>query len=151
MNRNGLRLAAVILAIGLQTGLARAQDNSLFGWLFGHQDPRLTATGIVVGLGADGAGYALSHKHGHPPTRIASPGTAYGITAFGCAVLYPILGTIAVNRPLTPREAYVGIANCVVPIIGGWIVDASLPHTAWNDGVPERLHRHYRRYHRHHG
>jgi hypothetical protein len=32
-------------------------------------------------------------------------------------------------------EAYIGMAECAVPIIGGWIVDSILPHDAWTDGV----------------
>ncbi len=150
MNRHLWRATALILAIGLHSQAARAEEHSIWSFLFGNQDPRLTATGIAVGVGADVGSYALYHKHGSPPTRIASPGMAYAITAYGCAVVYPILATIVVQRPLTPREAYVGFANCVVPIIGGWIVDASLPHTAWNDGLPDVVphHRHHH-YHYH--
>ena len=59
-------------------------------------------------------------------------------------VLYPIIGTVWLNRPLTPREAYVGMANCAVPFIGGWIVDAILPHDAWTDGTPPKPMRHHK-------
>src|ERR1700691_1098492 len=111
MNRHLWRAAALILAIGLHSQAARAEEHSIWSFLFGNQDPRLTATGIAVGVGADAGSYALYHKHGSPPTRIASPGMAYAITAYGCAVVYPILATIVVQRPLTPREAYVGFAN----------------------------------------
>jgi hypothetical protein len=91
-----------------------------------------------VGGAAAGASYAMTRKHGNPPVRHVSLGTAYGVTAFGCAVVYPIVATVVLNRPLTPREAYVGMADCVVPFIGGWLVDASLPHDAWIDGLPEK-------------
>ena len=142
-----LRAAAVILAIGLHSQIVRAEDNPILSFLFGHQDPRLTATGIGVGLASTGASYAMTHKHGVPAVRFASPGVAFAVTSYGCAVVYPIIGTIVVNRPLTPREAYTGIASCIVPFIGGWIVDNALPHTAWYDGLPERVvrGRHYRR------
>jgi hypothetical protein len=136
MYRCLLRVAALILAIGLQGHGVRAQDNPLT-FLLANQDPRLTATGIVVGGASIGAEYALTHKHGVPATRIASPGVAFAVTSFGCAVVYPILGTIVLQRALTPREAYMGFAGCVIPIIGPWIVDQALPHTAWNDGTPE--------------
>lgn len=128
----------MILAIGLQSHAVRADENPLWKLLFGHEDPRLTATGIGLGIASTGATYALTHKHGVPAVRAASPAVAFGVTTFGCMVLYPIIGTIALHRELTPREAYSGILGCVVPFIGGWIVDQTLPHTAWYDGIPAR-------------
>ena len=152
MNRYLYLAAAIVVALGLQSQVVRAQDHSPLQAFFGNQDPRLIGTGIALGVGGDVASYALVHKHGVPATRIASPGFAYGVTAFGCAVVYPIVATLVVQRPLTPREAYMGIADCVIPIIGGWIVNATLPHTAWYDGVAARPrhHRHYRRHWHHH-
>jgi hypothetical protein len=46
----------------------------------------------------------MTKKHGNPPMRHVSFGTAYGVTAFGCAV----------------------------------VVDASLAHDPWIDGLPEK-------------
>ncbi len=151
MYRHLWRAAALILAIGLQSQAVRAGDNPILNFLLGNQDPRLTATGIGIGLAGDGASYALTHKHGVPATRIASPGFAYAITSFGCAVVYPIVGTLVVHRELTPREAYTGIAGCFIPFIGAWLVDRALPHTAWYDGLPAGLPHHHRHHHyRHH-
>jgi hypothetical protein len=150
MYRRLLRLGVLVLAMGLCSQAARAGDHSIWTALFGHQDPRLTGTGIAVGAGAGGAAYALSHKYGTPATSIASPGVAYGITSYGCAVVYPIVATIVVHRALTPREAYTGMANCVLPVIGGWIVNAMLPHDAWTDGLPARRHHWHHHHHHHH-
>jgi hypothetical protein len=172
MHRHLLRAAALIVAIGLQGQAVRAQDNHvqndrvqnnraqdnrvqhnhvqdnpILDFLFGHQDPRLTATGIGLGAASTGASYLLTHKHGVPAVRTASPGFALAVTSFGCAVLYPILGTLVLHRALTPREAYTGIAGCVIPFVGSWIVDQALPHTAWYDGTPVA---HPRRYHLRH-
>jgi hypothetical protein len=147
MYRHVLRAAALILAVGLQGQAVRAQDNPILKFLLGNQDPRLTAAGIGIGIAGTGASYALTHKHGVPATRTASPAFAYGITSFGCAVVYPIIGTIVLHRELTPREAYSGIAGCFIPFIGAWLVDQTLPHTAWNDGTPPGpppRHHHYR-------
>lgn len=138
MFRKMLCAAALILAIGLQSQTVRAEDNPILHFLFGRQDPRLTATGIGIGIATTGASYALTHKHGVPAVRIASPGVAFAVTSFGCAVVYPIIGTLVLHRALTPREAYTGMADCVIPFIGGLIVDSALPHTAWYDGLPER-------------
>ena len=141
-------MAALVLAMGLTTQAARAQDNgNIFTFLFGHQDPRLTATGIAVGAGAAAGSYALAHKRGTPATRIMSPGFAYAVTSYGCAVVYPMIATLVVNRPLTPREAYTGIANCVVPIIGGWISDAIFGGNPWYEGAPPAPPHHMRHHH----
>jgi hypothetical protein len=148
MFRHLLRAVALILAIGLHSQVVRAQDNPILDFLFGRQDPRLTATGIGLGAASTGASYALTHKHGVPAMRTASPGFAFAVTSFGCAVLYPIVGTIVMHRALTPREAYTGIAGCVIPFVGAWIVDQALPHTAWYDGASETPSPRHRRYYR---
>ena len=148
-----LRAAAlvIVMGFGLQSQAARAEDNAILNFLFGHQDPRLTATGIGIGLASTGASYAMTHKHGVPAVRFASPGIAFAVTSFGCAAVYPIIGTLVLHRALTPREAYTGIADCVIPFIGGRIVDNALPHTAWYDGTPERhaVRAHHDRHHTH--
>jgi hypothetical protein len=138
MKRTTTAVLALVLALGLMPQAARAQNNNWnpFTWFSHNQDPRLTAVGIGVGAGAGVASYLMARKHGNPAVRHASYGTAYGVTAFACAAVYPIVGTIVLNRPLTPREMYDGVADCVVPVIGGWLVDSWLPHTAWIDGTP---------------
>jgi hypothetical protein len=154
MSRHLFRIIALVLALGLQSQVVRAQDSTwgTWGWLFGNQDPRLTATGIAVGLGTEGIYVAMRHKiwynkgtatayTGRPITVLG----AYTLTTGACAALFPIVGTIWMNRPLTPREVYRGMADCVVPFIGGWFVDATLPHTAWYDGTPVPVVRHRHR------
>ena|SRR5579872_2271394 len=150
MSRHLFRIVALVLALGLQSQVASAQTSS-WNWLFGQQDSRLTASSIVVGAAADGAYWAMRRKVWYGGIRthhFISQWGAYGISSVGCAALFPIVGTIWVNRPLTPREAYVGIANCFVPFIGGWFVEAYLPHTAWYDGTPARV-VHVRHHHHH--
>ena|ERR1700761_3648374 len=146
MKRTMVAALALIFALGLMPQAARAQDNNwnaLWAWITRGQDPRLFWSGVVVGTGTGVAGYYMTKKHGNPPVRHVSVGVAYGVTTWACAVLYPIAGTIAMNRPLTPREMYDGVGDCVVPLIGGYIVDAILPHDAWTDGTPPpRPHHH---------
>lgn len=152
MSRQLFRIIALVLAIGLQSQVARAQDQT-WSWLFGHQDPRLTATGLAVGLGSDAAYFALRHKVWYNGVRIhhgITPLGAYAFTTVGCAAVFPIVATMWLNRPLTPREAYRGMADCVIPFIGGWIVDMYLPHTAWYDGTPARVAYHHHHHHHHH-
>lgn len=146
-----LLFAAVALAFmaGLQPQPAYAQPygsqpygwnawNSFWAWWSHGRDPRLTTVSMGVGAAAAVTSYVMVKKHGNPPTRHFSYGAAYGVTTFGCMVVYPMVATVVINRPLTPREAYVGMADCAVPFIGGWIVDSILPHDAWTDGLPQR-------------
>ena len=130
---------ALVLALGLQPQAARAQNtstNPFWTSIFGGPNPALVTPGVGLGIATSVASYLMTEKHGNPGVRHVSYGTAYGVTSFACMVVYPFIGTIWLNRPLTPREAYVGMANCAVPIIGGWLVNAWLPHTAWVDGTP---------------
>jgi hypothetical protein len=144
------------MAIGLQTQTASAQVspatatatanwNAFLNWLGHGQDPRLTAAGIGIGVGTGVASYFLTEKHGNPGVRPVTTLGAYGITTAGCIVAYPFIGTIVLNRPLTPREAYMGMADCIVPFVGSWFVNTYLPHTAWYDGLPEKAARHHHR------
>lgn len=151
MKRFIIAALAVVLLVGLQPQ-AHAQTynwnnnwNAFWAW-WGHgQDPRLTTVGIGLGIGTGVAGFLLTEKHGNPGHHTMTTAAAYGVTTLGCVVLYPMIGTVVLNRPLTPREAYTGMADCVVPFIGGWLVDAVLPHDAWTDGKPPKPAR------RHHG
>jgi hypothetical protein len=143
-------LAALVLAlsIGLVPQAARAQDNAwttnwntFVAWLSHGQDPRLAYVGIGIGIGGDIASYELTKRHGYPAVRTMTPLAAYGVTSAGCIIAYPFIASVVLNRMLTPREAYTGMADCVVPFIGGWIVDAALPHDAWTDGTPVKKHK----------
>ena len=139
MKRTIIAAMALVFALGLLPQAARAQDNNwntFWTWLTRGQDPRLFWGGVAVGAGTGALGAYWTNKHGNPPHRFMSYGTAYGVTTFACAVVYPFVGTVALNRPLTPREMYDGVGDCVVPFIGGYIVDAMLPHNAWTDGTP---------------
>lgn len=135
---------ALTLAFALQPASAQNGNNSnnswdaFWSWITHGQDPRLVGVGIALGIGTGLASYFATEKHGNPGVRHVSFGTAYAVTGFGCAVVYPIAGTLVLNRPLTPREMYIGTAECFLPVIGGWIVDAALPHDAWTDGTPPK-------------
>jgi hypothetical protein len=50
-------------------------------------------------------------------------------TTIGCAATAPMVATVALNRPLKYREAHILIGSCVIPIIGGWLVNE-----AYNEG-----------------
>jgi hypothetical protein len=56
----------------------------------------------------------------------------------GCAALSPIVATAVINRPLTYREAHIMIADCLIPIVGGWLVnEAYNQHILWAPDEPQ--------------
>jgi hypothetical protein len=141
MKRSILAVVALVLVVGLQPQAAHAGDNNnswnaFWAWLSHGQDLRLTNVGIGLGIGADAVSWDITRKHSTPAVRTMTPLTAYGATAAGCVVVYPFVATVVHNRPLTPREAYTGMADCIVPFVGGWLVNARLPPDAWTDGKP---------------
>lgn len=144
MKRALIAALALFLLVGLQPQAARAQgpsadpacNNGFISWLTHGQDCHLFWGGVGIGVATGVTSYYLTKKHGVPAHRPMTFWAAYGVTTYGCAVAYPFIGTWLLNRPLTPREMYIGVGECVVPILGGWLVDMSLPHTAWIDGTP---------------
>ncbi len=98
-------------------------------------DKRITAVAIGVGSAASAGFFSLndwrlshwdSARHG-----ITSLG-AWGLTTVGCAALSPIVATAVLQRPLTYREAHILVGSCVIPIVGGWLVnEAYNAHILW--------------------
>ena len=95
-----------------------------------HIDKRLTAVSIGVGAASTATYFALndwhwkwdSGRHG-----ITSLG-AWGATTLGCAAVSPIVATAVLGRPLKYREAHILIGSCVIPIVGGWLVNEAYNH-----------------------
>ena len=101
-----------------------------------HLDHRLKVVSIGVGAASTAAYLASTIGTGDGNTAALSQGGAIALTTVGCMALSPIVGTIVVNRELTMREAHVMAASCVVPIIGGWLVEAAYDaHPEWEAGV----------------
>lgn len=80
-------------------------------------DPRITGVSWVVG----GAATAASLASG--ASSSAAQWGAVGISTFGCAVVSPMIATVVLNRPLSYREAHILIGGCIIPIVGGWLVN----------------------------
>jgi len=76
-------------------------------------DPRITGVSWVVGGAASGAYYAGG----------ASTAGAWLASTMGCAAVSPMVATVVLNRPLKFREAHILIGSCVIPIVGGWLVN----------------------------
>jgi len=49
-------------------------------------------------------------------------------TTIGCAAVSPMVATVVLNRPLSYREAHVLVASCIIPFVGGWLVNEAYDH-----------------------
>jgi hypothetical protein len=103
---------------------------------------KLAIASTVVGVGTTAGYFALndwnwkwdSARHG-----ITQAG-AIAFTTIGCMALSPMVGTVVLNRPLTYREAHVMIAGCVIPFIGGWLVNQAYEHhVLWAPDEPQEM------------
>ncbi len=91
-----------------------------------HVDKRVVATGVVVGAAATAAYFSMNDwRWKWDSGNQFSSGVAYGLTAVGCAALSPMVATVVVGRELTMREGHVLVGSCVIPIIGGLLVNAA--------------------------
>jgi hypothetical protein len=148
-----LALMTAVFALGVMSHGAEAAKRKKtevvvtpFGWGWGWngntwvwtgpwtvRDPKLATSNLVVGGGATAAYFALRNGHSgwHGGHGTSSAGFAYGATAIGCAALSPIVGTLVVNRPLTTREVFISTANCAVPFVGGWVMNAWFDRNGW--------------------
>jgi hypothetical protein len=142
MNRKLAIFAAVIAAFAISCQGADAKSRR-------HIDKRLTAVSIGVGAASTAAYFALNDWHwkwDSSRSGITSLG-AWGITTVGCAAVSPIVATAVLGRPLKYREAHILIGSCVIPIVGGWLVnEAYNHHVLWApDEAPAK--KHHRRHH----
>jgi len=137
------RIAALVAAVGILAVTAQTADAKERR----HVDRRITAVGIGVGAAATAGFFALNDWHfnhwdsaRHGVTSLG----AWGLTTAGCAALSPIVATAVLHRPLSYREAHILVASCVIPVVGGWLVnEAYNAHILWApDEKPEVKTRH---------
>jgi len=83
-------------------------------------DPAINATNFWVGAAWTGAAIAMAK-----PVAPVVVGTT-----FGCMATSPMVATAVLNRPLTYREAHILMGSCLIPVIGGWLVNE-----AYNNGT----------------
>jgi hypothetical protein len=130
-----LAALAAVFALGVasaQAGTTSPRDRTT-----------LSVVGTGVGLGMTAGFFALndwhwkwdSARHGVTATG------AMVMTTVGCAALSPIVATAVLNRPLKYREAHILIAGCIIPVIGGWLVDQAYEnHVLWApDEAPAKV------------
>lgn len=135
-------LAAALIAattLTLQTAEAGGRHHRK------HIDNRLKVVALATGAAATAGYFAINEWKWKWQDGIF-PGQwgAIAGTTMGCAAVSPMIGTVVVKRPLTQREGHVLIGSCIVPIIGGYLVNAAYnAHPEW-EGEPVRV-RHVRK------
>jgi hypothetical protein len=125
-------LAATLAMVGClgQSAEARTMRKAkLYGAPAAKFDPRLIPVSLATGAAATAAYFAINDWHwswNRSATRAAwiGSGGAYALTTGGCMAVSPMLGTVVLRRELTPREAHVLMGSCLIPIVGGYIVNA---------------------------
>jgi peptidoglycan/LPS O-acetylase OafA/YrhL len=99
-------------------------------------DQRVATVGLVVGLGSTAAYFIAKDGHG-------TDWGAYGVATAGCMVLAPMVAAAFVpERQLTTREVLTMEGSCVIPIIGGFLVNALFDaNPQWEAPRVARAHR----------
>jgi hypothetical protein len=92
-------------------------------------DPAIDTVSTVVGAGWTAGYFAINQwKLGASggwdsgAAGISQAGAIVG-TTMGCMATSPIVATAVLNRPLTYREAHILVGSCLIPIIGGWLIN----------------------------
>jgi len=141
MSKKFVVFAALIAALALTCQSADAKWRKHH-----HTDKRLVAVEVGVGAASTAAYFGINNwnwngwNNSSGLTRLG----AWGVTTIGCAALSPIVATAVVNRPLTQREAGVLIGSCVLPIVGGWLVNAA--YDAHPDWEPQPAAHHWKKH-----
>ena len=123
-------LAAALVAFAFAAQAADAKGKKV--------DPRVEAVNMGVGAASTAGFFAINKwnwKWDTANTGGMGVGTAVALTTVGCMAAAPIVSTIVINRPLTQREAHVTAASCLIPVIGGWLVNEAYDeHPEWEPG-----------------
>lgn len=127
MYRKVAFVVAAVAALALSYAPANAGSR--------HKDKVvLDATAIGVGAASTAAYFAFNDwnwKWDSSRAGITSLGAMVG-TSIGCAALSPFVASAVLKRPLKYREAHELIAGCIIPVIGGWLVDQAYDnHILW--------------------
>jgi hypothetical protein len=138
MRKSLLGLAMAVAAFGLI-----AQGGTANAFLLNDRSPNVTAGQIIAGGGMAAVYWTQTCTHNfHHCARFDSPRALkwYGITTVGCMALSPIIAGLLVSanerRELRSSEVMMMTADCIIPILGGWIVKAAYDaHPEWDAGT----------------
>jgi len=140
MKRSLALAAAVIAAFALTVQAANAGSGRH------HVKKEIKAAAIVTGAAATATLFAINDwKWKWSNSSGLTVLGAYTATTIACAAASPMLATALLKRPLTNREAGILAGSCVLPIVGGWLVnEAYNAHPEWEPGyvaAPAKKHR----------
>lgn len=125
------RLLAVAVVAASLAFSAVAQAGSPSRLLTGQKDRRVAVSSLAVGAAATAGYFWLRHDYRHHNGSV-TPTAAYVGVSIACAAASPIVGTIVAQRPMTQREVWVMTGSCVVPVIGGLVMNAVFDaHPEW--------------------
>ncbi|MEJ0076983.1 MAG: hypothetical protein WDO17_16370 [Alphaproteobacteria bacterium] len=135
-------LLGLTMAIAAFGGLV-AQSGKANAFLLTNRSPNVLAGQIVVGAGMAAVYWTqICHHNFHHCANFTSAKALkwYGITTVGCMALSPIVAGLLVSynerRELRSNEVLGMAADCVLPFIGGWIMQAAFDaHPEWNAGT----------------
>ena len=119
------------------------QAGSAKAFLLNDRSPNVMAGQIIAGVGMTAAYYGMiCNRNFNRCARFTSNRAlqAYGVTTVGCMALSPIIGGLLVSanekRELRSSEVFMMVGDCVVPIIGGWLMKAAFDaHPQWDAGT----------------
>jgi hypothetical protein len=135
---------AIVIAVVFAFAFAAPSANAGGRHHHHHHIGKLTAVSIGVGAAATASYFAINNWHWawQGNAGISQLG-AIGVTTMGCLIAAPMVGTLVMNRPLTMREVHVMAGSCVLPILGGILVNAAYDaHPEWDGGGP-KWHKHH--------
>ena len=128
-----LRRLTVALALAAACAVSAASRAEGAFWVHHNVDRRVAAVSLATGLAASLAYWSAlgwswnKHSAGYK-------WGVWGVTTAGCMAASPIVaGLVVRERELTPREVAVMEGSCIVPILGGLIVNAIWDaHPEWD-------------------
>ena len=141
MKKSLIALATAVATLGLV-----AQASTANAFLLSNRSPNVTAGQLIAG-GSMAAVYwtQTCNRNFSRCARFSSHRALkwYGLTTVGCMALSPIIGGLLVSynehRELKSSEVLMMTADCVLPIIGGWIMKSVTDaHPEWDAGTGRR-------------
>lgn len=140
MRKNFIALAAAVATLGLV-----AQGGTANALLLQDRSPNVRAAQLVVGGAMTGAYFGLQYRDHRKFFSGKFSWKWYGLTTVGCMALTPILGAALVGhfekRELRSSEVFMMGADCILPLVGGWVAKAAFdanPHWDRGTGGPVR-------------
>jgi hypothetical protein len=142
MKRSFALAAALIAAFVFTTPAAEAGGRHHRG----HVAKEVKAAAIITGAAATATYFSINawNWRWDNPNGITSL-AAYGATTMGCAAVAPMVATVLVKRPLTMREGHILVGSCVIPFVGGYLVNAAYNNNPQWEGSAAPVRHHHRK------